>query len=545
MATVIQIKRSGNATAPSAAILSEAELAYSQDKLNDGAGAKLYIESVDSSEAPVVHAIGGKYYTDLLEAATSTDTANAIVRRDFLANFQANTITANTIIGPLVGEAESANISSFANALTTPIFINLSGDIVGSAQTDLTGNIDITSTVIQVNAVALGDDTTGEFVGNITPNTSGGLEVTGYATENAQIVVGLTDTGVVNTTYGGTTNIPVLDIDVKGRVTSAANVAISTDLSIAGDSGSDAVSLISETLQFTGNTGLSTAASGNTVFFTLDDTSVSADTYGGTTNIPVLTIDAQGRITSASNAFISTDLNIAGDSGSDTVSLVSENLQFTGNTGISTSASGNTIFFDNDGVTSLSGTANEVEVSGATGAVTIGLPDDVVISGNLTVNGTAITINSESLEITDPIIHLAANNYTSDTIDIGFEGHYFDSLGGNVHAGLVRDASDSGKFKLFENVAGDTHITNTVDFSEEGYRIATLVANLEGGIVANLLSAVGVSDGGTGKNNITTNAILYGQGTGALAEVTGTFGQILQINESGIPVFSGVDGGTY
>lgn len=79
MATVIQIKRSGNATAPSAAILSEAELAYSQDKLNDGAGAKLYIESVDSSEAPVVHAIGGKYYTDLLEAATSTDTANAIV----------------------------------------------------------------------------------------------------------------------------------------------------------------------------------------------------------------------------------------------------------------------------------------------------------------------------------------------------------------------------------------------------------------------------------------------------------------------------------
>src|SRR5210317_479341 len=103
MATVIQIKRSANAAAPSTAILSEGELAYSQDASNDGASAKLFIEAIDSGLNPVIHAIGGKFYTDLLDAASSTDTANAIVQRDSLANFEANTITANTFIGAFEG----------------------------------------------------------------------------------------------------------------------------------------------------------------------------------------------------------------------------------------------------------------------------------------------------------------------------------------------------------------------------------------------------------------------------------------------------------
>jgi hypothetical protein len=47
MATVIQIKRSSGSTAPTTTQLSEAELAYTQDASNDGASAKLYIESVD------------------------------------------------------------------------------------------------------------------------------------------------------------------------------------------------------------------------------------------------------------------------------------------------------------------------------------------------------------------------------------------------------------------------------------------------------------------------------------------------------------------
>lgn len=40
------------------------------------------------------------------------------------------------------------------------------------------------------------------------------------------------------------------------------------------------------------------------------------------------------------------------------------------------------------GVSSLTGTANEVEVSASTGAITIGLPDNITVGGNITINGT-------------------------------------------------------------------------------------------------------------------------------------------------------------
>ena len=68
MPTIIQIKRSEGLTAPTTAQLVEAEMAYTQDKANDGASAKLYIESLNNAGAAVIHAVGGKYYTDVIWA---------------------------------------------------------------------------------------------------------------------------------------------------------------------------------------------------------------------------------------------------------------------------------------------------------------------------------------------------------------------------------------------------------------------------------------------------------------------------------------------
>ena len=73
MATVIQIKRSTGSAAPAISDLAEGELAYVQDRSNSGAGAKLFIESVDSDNSTaLIHAIGGKYYTDILAGSTAT-----------------------------------------------------------------------------------------------------------------------------------------------------------------------------------------------------------------------------------------------------------------------------------------------------------------------------------------------------------------------------------------------------------------------------------------------------------------------------------------
>jgi hypothetical protein len=90
--------------------------------------------------------------------------------------------------------------------------------------------------------------------------------------------------------------------------------AISVTLGVRGDGDTnDDVTVGTEELVFLGDTGITTAVTGNTVSFDLDDTSVTAGLYGGvegtTTNVAVITVDAQGRITAASNATVSVDLS--------------------------------------------------------------------------------------------------------------------------------------------------------------------------------------------------------------------------------------------
>ena len=93
MATTIQIKRSTGSAAPATGDLVEAELAYSEDRSNSGASAKLYISSIDSGGSEVIQEIGGKYYTDIIDNAASANTASRLVVRDGSGNFAGGTIT--------------------------------------------------------------------------------------------------------------------------------------------------------------------------------------------------------------------------------------------------------------------------------------------------------------------------------------------------------------------------------------------------------------------------------------------------------------------
>ena len=128
------------------------------------------------------------------------------------------------------------------------------------------------------------------------------------------------------------------------------------------------------------------------------------------------------------------------------------------------------------GTLTFAGTTNEVEVSESSGTVTIGLPDNVTISGNLTVSGDTTTVNTATLAVEDPLINLATGNNSSDAVDIGFYGLYDTSGSQDLYAGLFRDAND-GKFKLFKD--NQAAPTTTVNTSGTGYAVATIVANLE------------------------------------------------------------------
>ena len=160
---------------------------------------------------------------------------------------------------------------------------------------------------------------------------------------------------------------------------------------------------------------------------------------------------------------------------------------------------------------------------------------DVILSGDLTVNGSTTTVNTATLSVEDPMIKLASGNNAADSVDVGFYGLY-DVGGTDKYAGIVRDASDSGKFIAFKDL--QTEPTTTVDKTATGYTKATIVADIEG----NADTATTVADDaitlakmapGTDGNLITYDA------NGDPAYVTtGTSGQVLTSNGAGFaPTF--------
>ena len=77
--------------------------------------------------------------------------------------------------------------------------------------------------------------------------------------------------------------------------------------------------------------------------------------------------------------------------------------------------SSTSISFDLGDTLRISGTSNEIETSVTGSTITIGLPNDVTISGNLTVNGTTTTINSTTLSVDDKNIEMGSVASPDDT----------------------------------------------------------------------------------------------------------------------------------
>jgi len=171
-----------------------------------------------------------------------------------------------------------------------------------------------------------------------------------------------------------------------------------------------------------------------------------------------------------------------------------------GNTSISTTIAANSVALGTDTtgnyVSGISGTSNEIEVSGSgseTATVTVGLPDNVTIgnnltvtgnasavdltlSGNLTVQGSTTTVSSSTLQVTDGSVKVAKDNAANAT-DFGLYGQYVEGST-TKYAGLLWDASESSKFRLFHG--NQSEPTTTVDTSGTGHSQSTLLADLEG-----------------------------------------------------------------
>lgn len=180
-------------------------------------------------------------------------------------------------------------------------------------------------------------------------------KVTGTAFSNSGVMTlttELANTGVTAGSYGTASQIPVLTIDEDGRVTAASNVAVAgvsdtywtvanntytietvdggayntvinefTGITVNGDivvtglvDGRDIAAdgakldLLEDGLELTLTGKVTGTASSNTGVMTLAtelaNTGVTAGTYGGSTSIPVITVDEDGRLTNVATASV-------------------------------------------------------------------------------------------------------------------------------------------------------------------------------------------------------------------------------------------------
>jgi hypothetical protein len=104
------------------------------------------------------------------------------------------TISAGTLVAALEGNA------STATALATARNIAIAGDVVGTASFDGTGDISITAT-IQADSVALGTDTTGNYVQSIADAGSSQFTITNGTAEGGAATIALANNAVTLGTH--------------------------------------------------------------------------------------------------------------------------------------------------------------------------------------------------------------------------------------------------------------------------------------------------------------------------------------------------------
>jgi trimeric autotransporter adhesin len=226
------------------------------------------------------------------------------------------------------------------------------------------------------DAVNLSTDTIGDYVSSLVAGT--GITLTNNSGEGSTPTIAVT----TNT------------FDAYGSASSAAGTAYANSqtytnaavrsFELAGDSGTSKTittgnsTTSGDTLTISGGVGLTSVTSiTDTVTLNLDNTAVTAATYGNANTASTFTVDAQGRLTAASQNAISI--------------LASQVSDFAANTRAQISASGDLSYNSTTGVISFTNDAGDIESvtagtgltgGGTSGAVTLDLASTAVSAGN-------------------------------------------------------------------------------------------------------------------------------------------------------------------
>jgi hypothetical protein len=495
--TNILIKRSSSTGRPSS--LAAGELAYSYQSNT------LFLGTTAGNGAINV---GGVYYTQAIDNATSAATGDTLVKRDASGNA---TFTNITVTGFISGTIDG--VANAAVRLQTPRSFSVSGG--------------------DITAAGVNFDGTGAVTLNASLNAIPGLSAG---------------------SYGSSTAIPVVTVAANGRVTAISTQSISTSFGLSGDSGTTQIDG-GETLFVVGGAGITSAITANTITLDVDTTVVRSNTA-----ITSQTID--GSVTIAGNLTVQgtqTTVNTNTLNVADPLIILASNntsdavdIGFAGHYTDGSSVARHTGFFRDagtkeyyvfDGYTPEL-TGNSIDVANAsfntanvnvgyvksTGIINNGINLDTHVQGLYNLANTTSTTASNANANTIYTQGVDATQNTNITHADTKAQAAFDKANNAVVAStdftfgqmVVADGTDSLKslanasYTLTGSLSASKTITSlTVD--SYGRVTAATGADIAIGASAITSGTLSVERGGTGQSSFTTGAILVGNGTGGLS----------------------------
>lgn len=292
-----------------------------------------------------------------------------------------------------------------------------------------------------------------------------------------------------------------------GNSNTATALETGRNFSIGGE-------VIASAVSFDGTGAVALSANLSTV--------TTAGTFGSGTSIPTITVAANGRITSVTTNPISTSFTLNGDSGTSEVSG-GDTLTVIGGEGITSNVGIDNVTLSVDNTVVRANTSGGMQTINTD--ITIADNKNLTVTGNLSVLGNSTVINTTTLELEDSLIYLAANNYTTDAVDIGFVGHHGEA---NSHTGVFRSATNK-EYYIFSNYDPEVSSNNVIDTSHASFTKANVNANyFKGNVIATTISsgslalstALPVGSGGTGTNSFSAGQVVIGDGTNALKSLS-------------------------